>query len=297
MSRKRIYLDDIKFPPIDKTVYGGILPAVNVTVSPDEWLEDWYKNRKDIIKQNIKNYNRALDNNILYASFVEPIYKRIAPNKYQEKYVNKLLNEIPVALKNTPEYIVSNYENYQNIPNINTAPKKIKNAVKQYAIQRWGNQIDKNATDEQLYEDGLVGLGGFHLNNPNVIVYSDFVNPNTRTHEKTHSLQTLTSFKSILDNVYSKEYYKRGKFIKSPLKEEFEHDSYLDKDVEIQSRLNSLRYYNNLNPKKKYTIKEIRSIINKDDDKFDLNRYNDEFLLHLFNEVADNGKYNKITLV
>lgn len=67
-------------------------------------------------------------------------------------------------------------------------------------------------------------------------------------------------------------------------------DNYLDSPTEIYSRLNQLRKYYNFDPNKLWDKKDIRELKRKNGPTFDiLDRYSDEELIRLFNEVADNS--------
>lgn len=67
-------------------------------------------------------------------------------------------------------------------------------------------------------------------------------------------------------------------------------DNYLDSPTEIYSRLNQLRKYYNFDPNKLWDKKSIRELKRKNGPTFNiLDRYSDEELIRLFNEVADNS--------
>ena len=67
-------------------------------------------------------------------------------------------------------------------------------------------------------------------------------------------------------------------------------DNYLDSPTEIYSRLNQLRKYYNFDPNKLWDKKDIKELKRKNGPTFDiLDRYSDEELIRLFNEVADNS--------
>jgi hypothetical protein len=104
--------------------------------------------------------------------------------------------------------------------------------------------------------------------------------PEVAPHERTHSLKLEASENAIKDRNIK-------------LKEGIEPDSYLDDPKEIYARLMGLRVTENLDPNKTYDVKEIKEILNKAGDKHDLgNRYSDEDLEFLFNQVAYNNPSN-----
>lgn len=78
-------------------------------------------------------------------------------------------------------------------------------------------------------------------------------------------------------------------------------DSYLDNSEEVYSRLMEFRSLNSLDPKKKYTLDDITKMRNTAKDRQLLNRYSDEIMLKLLNEIAyinpSRNKSNNYTLI
>ena len=77
------------------------------------------------------------------------------------------------------------------------------------------------------------------------------------------------------------------------------NDPYIDKEDEIRARLMQVRFDNNVDPNHKFTKPELLQMRKdarngnvKDHDI--LLRYDLDFLEHLFNDVADNGKNNNL---
>lgn len=118
-----------------------------------------------------------------------------------------------------------------------------------------------------------------------------FNQPNTKKmgssiqiHEGTHSQIPIVQIRAMEDKIH--------------LKPDVYPDSYYDDPDEINSRLMEFRYSNKLNPRRKYTIDEIRKM----DDTGNggatwtrgrrpldiLNRYDDKTLLFLINDLASN---------
>lgn len=109
--------------------------------------------------------------------------------------------------------------------------------------------------------------------NPYIIAADD---NDTDIHEFTHALQYqggIAPTKAIESYSYDK------------------NNTYLDDPREIYARLMQMRYRNKLDPKKIWTKEQINAL--KKDKNFQdvdiLNRYDDDMLLYLFNEVADNN--------
>lgn len=97
----------------------------------------------------------------------------------------------------------------------------------------------------------------------------------TDVHELTHSLNANPQLNTI-----------RYGFKGDKLQEGKQYNPYKDSADEIYSRLMQFRYLNKLDPKKKYTIDDIKKWRERYDDTDIINRYNDEYLLHLLNNVA-----------
>lgn len=139
------------------------------------------------------------------------------------------------------------------------------------------------------------------------ISYNDekpFTYMNTRVHERTHSL-----FGNVLDSNKKPQIKHIGSFNPSKhLDRSFVYwlnertndldkfkwnywSNYYDDPDEIYSRLMEFRYENNLDPKKVWTKDDIKALRqNRKIKDFDLlERYDDEFILRLFNEVAQNS--------
>lgn len=97
----------------------------------------------------------------------------------------------------------------------------------------------------------------------------------TDVHELTHSLNADPQINTI-----------RYGFEGDKLQEGKQYNSYKDSADEIYARLMQFRYLNKLDPKKKYTVEDIKKWREKYDDTDIINRYSDEYLLHLLNNVA-----------
>jgi hypothetical protein len=104
--------------------------------------------------------------------------------------------------------------------------------------------------------------------------------PLTFIHERTHSLKADAQKNAIKQlNLKSK-------------------DSYYDDPSEIYSRLMEFRYANKLDPNKTYTIEDIKKFKeNPDIRDFELlDRYSEEDVLKLLNEIAYNNTNKSINM-
>lgn len=102
-------------------------------------------------------------------------------------------------------------------------------------------------------------LGNRAVNNTTVFV-----------HESAHSSRAVPQLNKI-ESILDRSLY---------------NDPYLDDSDEIHSRLNELRYFYNLDPSHEYTPKEIDKLKKKKNGFNILNRYDDNTLLKLINDVA-----------
>lgn len=105
---------------------------------------------------------------------------------------------------------------------------------------------------------------------------------NTAVHESAHSMEARPQ---------------EGKISKIVSDYGASRDSYLDSPGEIHSRLMEFRHHNKLNPRKRYSLDEVREMRKNSKDYRLFNRYSDEMMLELLNDVAgvvrvDDGRRN-----
>ena len=136
---------------------------------------------------------------------------------------------------------------------------------------------------------GMAAPDTIYINIPNAN-YEDNLGRNTLLHERTHYLNGASTHD--IYNEYFDEYippiYKSIKNIE-------QLDPYLDNPNEIYSRLMEFRRVNRLNPKDIINKKDINKWRkNKTLELYHLDRYDDETLLHLFNDIAENNQQEKI---
>ena len=162
--------------------------------------------------------------------------------------------------------------------------------VKEYCLEAGANVVgiaaskDFNNAPEELrrsYEnisDVLKSrMEGGYSPKFHSIVYPTIPNTSTRVHDKTHSLNAAPQRDTI------------ERYSTYPFNENINPNKYLDDSDEIYSRLMEFRFNNKLNPKEKYNAKDLRE--NKDTKDYDLlERYNDDFINYLLNEVAQNNQ-------
>ena len=107
-----------------------------------------------------------------------------------------------------------------------------------------------------------------------------YIDPRDLIHEDTHTLRG--------DYLYTPQEYVIDK------NKGIYNESYWDQDVEIYARLMQFRKDNNINPNQIWTKQQIQDLRKNNNIKdYDLlNRYDDDFLLFLFNDIAQNNQQN-----
>lgn len=133
--------------------------------------------------------------------------------------------------------------------------------------------------------------------------YKDNPSLQTRIHERTHimsanspQLDYIQKLKGATDYL-DRNFTSWLKDITTSTKGYKSFQEYLDDPTEIYSRLMELRYDNNIDPKKIWTLKDIKELRKNVKDHRIFSRYSDEFILKLFNEVAqNNNNQDNITL-
>ena len=120
------------------------------------------------------------------------------------------------------------------------------------------------------------------------IVYQDpYLKDFAKTHERTHAMNPVEQELAITK--YKNE---KRKIFANPKQK---YDRYLDSSTEVYARLMDAREKYKLDPKKSYTkedLTKIREQIKKDwgiDETNIFNRYDDDYILHLLNDIAQNN--------
>ena len=153
-------------------------------------------------------------------------------------------------------------------------------SVKQY---NYGNGPQFQTVPEDLYERAkfdILTSKGTYVPLEHSIVYNRYNNPGrtTQTHELTHAMGAGPQLDAIL-------WHEKGP--SNHLREGIKRSPYLDSYKEVYPRLMELRRALNLDPKKRdYTTKDLEEMRNKVGNTNLLDRYTDDYLLYLFNNVA-----------
>lgn len=167
-------------------------------------------------------------------------------------------------------------------------------------------QIDRAATpaivpmDKQGKQEGS---NGYFDTDTNTISYTDNVQPSTRIHERSHAMNgpknngvllkpqewKIERIKKEVPNYYKSNYQD---YIDILTGDGDVWRQYLTDPKEIYSRLMEIRYMNNIDPKHIWTLDEVKRLRKSKNvkDKYFFSKFSDDFILKLFNEVAQNNK-------
>lgn len=242
-----------------------------------KWINNWLYQRRGILGKNAHSHNR---NAFTYVRDMFRDYKNIG-NDERKKQMNRLNDRYEFGYNGNYFNKPTEANRKDLIPDIkweDTNP----NDKKQISLQKL-----------QDYNRYLGTLAQTQLNNKNIYYFTtNKLNP-TIIHERTHALSKPTMFgfgkpqeEVIGDYIYNGNDYKN---------KDVENNTYLDNPKEIYSRLMEFRYDNNIKPDKVWDENDL-NILRKQDNVKDydlLKRYNNNFLLHLFNNVAENKQNNQ----
>lgn len=281
---------------------GTIEPYYPESSDPDavHWLSDWYKQRPNQVQNTFgNNHNLSFVqinpnmNETYYGEANVPKERKVDYNlltypteeEYNKNLYKNLIDRAAASSNVLSEnmwkgaggtYSVDGTHFVQN-PNFDPH-------YNDWLMQQWKNgnyvepEIDKNTPESMINGD----------NYKNTIMYNwNAMNDkndgmSTRIHERTHSMVTDPLLNDI-DNGLRDSINN-----KLQLNKNIENDTYWDDPNEIYSRMNEFRYKSGLKGSDKVTkefLNENRKLL---EDK-GLDRYTDESLLKLFNEIADNN--------
>lgn len=222
--------------------------------SRDGWFRYWYENRP---YQIIDAINWQLDGTKSIEKAKKAIYDAI--NSYNETYIPTMINGKAYSGK-----MPSGVTNYWDRDN----------GLSRYAIGT--SHYGYSDNPERDFVNNSYGL-----NDPEFrqIIYTqdpyNGILKRTLIHERSHAIPWF-----IKDRV-------RGKRL---LNDGVNYDKYLDNINEIYSRLNEFRFKNNLDPRKTYTEDDIIKWRESGALKnFDLDRYDNDSVYNLINNVASNN--------
>lgn len=222
------------------------------------WLTNWLNNRRQQIYNNFNSY--PYGNQIeIYNKPKELKRGDIREDGWRVNRIENIYNPLEYFKGNDPNRIRTNKIFYGLINNAASAPQYI---------------IYPDTKNSEYDTRGMYVEPNSWNNTGHYIVYPGTPNNGTNIHERTHAM-----------NPKHQEYVIK-KFIED--NDNNYNDKYLDKPEEIYGRLMQYRYNNKLSPTKIIDKKYLNT--HKEElEKLNLRRYDDDFLLKLFNEVAENN--------
>lgn len=229
------------------------------------WIANWLSKRKNQLSNNERRYSR--DDFLFNHDFG---LLDVGQLVYDEEVKRMLSTPIIIDERKKNKYNIGNVNNtytYDDFPDI-------KNVVEnQYSYG------DKKYNIEDIKDYfNWTELGHYKPYGKHIYIAPDG-NELTLIHELNHSREAYPQDKAI---------YKKRK-----LQESVELDDYLDKATEIYSRLMQFRKANNINPEHKYTEEDLKELKENAKDFDLLNRYTDDTILYLLNDIAKNNNDNK----
>ena len=253
------------FTPIKKPV----IPIVEGDQEAVQWLANWYNNRREQMYNNLKDYDGR-------QTFLYDLKDSLTSNPIGRRAIN---HDYYNKLNNMARYKTATFDDLERD---NTASFDMLSGnvfgitVPETGKIYYDNTLIKEAEPLQNKQEGYSPLG-VHI------------------HERTHSSGMAG------DDGKFTGYNVQTKALKDilRLKDGIEYDEYLDAMPEVYGRMMEFRYNHSLDPKKKYTKQEIKSLLDKENKgyKSELQRYNLDTLTKALNDVADAGFTNPFNLL
>ena len=291
---------------------GNVDPYYPKTSDPDaiHWLSDWYSQRPNQIQNTFGNSHnlsftqiRPNMNESYYGEDNVPSNRRVyydlltypTEEEYNKNLYKNLMDRAAASSnifsENMWEGAGGTYSNdgIHFVQNPNFDPNYNDWLMQQWKAGNYVNMDESKNTPETLISGD---------NYKNTIMYNwKAMNErndamSTRIHERTHSMVTDPLLNSI-DTGLQDAINSRVKLRKDFNKEHYGgNDAYWDNPNEIYSRMNEFRYESGLrgsdNVDQKF-LNDNRKLL----EEKGLDRYTDDSLLKLFNEVADNNNINQ----
>lgn len=244
--------------PIDKPVIPKSDDAESIA-----WLANWLNNRRQQLYNNYKDSNSSSK----VVQYSKPDSRKIGDIRddgFQTQYNDVGYNPLLWVKGLDSDRITTNKIFYNQINNSASAPQKV---------------LEENKTSNDFETKGAYVKPNHFNNKGHYIVYAGTPDDDVKIHERTHALNADYQERTIA-NKKDKEKY---------------NDKYLDDEKEIYSRLMEYRFKNNLNPNETVDSNYLNKHRQELKDKR-LYRYDDDFLLFLFNQVAQNNSNNRHSL-
>lgn len=262
-----------------------IVPYQSAEVN--DWMIDWLNKRSHIL------YN----NKIEYEGNTTPIkmseYRKLKKLPWEENLGIEVANEQLQNMLNTKEYRFD----YGKPTKIHFGEFNVDDySSPWYFNYPYPKDINKLRENALLINEGAITFQKKYGSDSNRIIYNNMAFPydlqggpdtpyypkGVITHEKAH---TLVNYDGKVNKPQEGAIKNRNP--EGNLLEGIEKNKYLESPSEIYSRLMDFRFRNKLDPQKRYTIEDVRKFRKDAYDTELLERYSDEFILQLLNEVAD----------
>lgn len=241
---------------------GGYNELSNIASDKGYFIRDWLTQRLPI---------RTLNNR-----GIEPIW------------IDGNMPQVSESELNTSRYLLdSDLNEMYKIPEYETGSKSkiFPSIIGTEHIDDYG-LLDGLMTLDSFNEYGAGRFNNNPYNNtsPYILYNTEELSPAVIVHERTHAVPSEGPRK-VIDNILTPSF--KG----TPYLDGVERDDYYDNSWEVYSRLMEFRHNNNLDPNKEVTLEDIKKMRkNKDIKDYGiLNRYNDETLYRLFNNVAQSN--------
>lgn len=218
-----------------------------------KWLANWLNNRRAQLNENIASME-----GFFVPYITKPANRRrgdIRRDGYDMKHIDVTYNPLLYLKGLNPERIRTNKAYYAEINNAASAPQIMLSDLPTSSFDLRGAYLTPDYTNNTGH---WIGYPGIPDNGTNI-------------HERTHAMNAVPQERKVASIIDNNKY----------------KDKYLDDSKEIYARLNTIRYITGLSPSTVVTTKWLNSH-RKELKNQRLDRYTDDELLQLFNDVADN---------
>ena len=203
---------------------------------------------------------------------------RLNTGRFDYQLGNGLMEQQKLNRDNTPIYYNSGaYANatfLRGNPIIYTKQETLQDGINRYK-QQLGSYVSSTRKRLASPTDGTYVQNGAIQGEYNPVARTIYVNKDatdqhsTETHEQAHASKAIPQEQKVAEIIQG--------------------SSYLNDPVEVYARLMQLREANNIDPNQVWDKKQLKEFKKNAIDYNILNRYSDEQILRLFNEVADIG--------
>lgn len=222
-----------------------------------EWMVDWVNKRRGLLDKNVEQLKSQIPENDRAAQYLDS---------------NTIFNNQLTRARDA---------NVKYVPNLKGQYDR---DVVGLTLDSWN--LDKlSDASNMVYHNRLANIPNISINE------SGDYSMGTIVHELTHGLGATPQEAAIAKYMKDKTYISNPK---SNGEESEEFYKYLDNPTEVYSRRNEVLHWYDKEPEYKYDkrdLEKMRKLIDDSNLKEGfLDRYDDNFLLYLMNDVADNGK-------